>query len=124
MEKMKGNRVILYTLFTAGVGVWIFCVRRGWERPFFALTDALFVGGIVGSAVAVIPRIFASDSFDGFAYALRFTVFGLIPSRMKSYSAFKKERKEKRICARESDFAWTIPVGCLVLGSLLSLFFL
>ena len=116
--------MILYTLFTAGVGVWIFWVRRGWERPFFALTDALFVGGIVGSAVAVIPRIFASDSFDGFAYALRFTVFGLIPSRMKSYSAFKKERKEKRICARESDFAWTIPVGCLVLGSLLSLFFL
>jgi hypothetical protein len=121
---MKGKRPIVCAAFTVLFTILIFCIRRGWERPFFALTDALFVGGFAGSALAIVPRAFALESFDGFAYALRFAAVGLFPSRMKSYSAFKKERLGKRTVGQERDFSWAVPAVCLALGSLFSLFFL
>ena len=93
---MKGKTAILHSLFATAVCVAVFCLRRGWERPFFALADGLFVSGLVGLACTLLPWLFSSDAFDGFSYALRWVGAGLYPKWAQSYETFKTERRSRR----------------------------
>ncbi len=121
---MKGKRAFFYTLFTVAATAVIFFVRRGWERPFFALTDGLSIGGFLGLLVALAPRAATSESFDGFSYALAWAAAGLFPKAAKSYSDFKKERAERRGKQEKRDSAWLAPLLFFSLGTIFSLFFL
>ena len=121
---MKGKKAIFIALLTAVAAITIFCVRRGWERPFFALTDALFIGGFVALLFALLPRVSRADCFDGFAYALSQSFAGLFPWRVRSYSAFKSERSAKREAQGEGDRRWITPLVFFVAGLIFSLFFL
>ena len=124
MKEKKGKKTIFYALFTAVAAMIIFCVRRGWERPFFALTDALSIGGFFGLLTVFAPRAAASESFDGFSYALSFAAAGLFPRLAKSYSAFKSEREGRRGEERKGGLEWLTPLIFFLLGIIFSLFFL
>lgn len=124
IERLSRSREIIYPMITAGIAVAVFCIRRGWERPFFALTDALFIGGFVALLFALLPRVSRADCFDGFAYALSQSFAGLFPWRVRSYSAFKSERSAKREAQGEGDRRWITPLVFFVAGLIFSLFFL
>jgi len=93
---MKGRNAILHSFFATALCVAVFCLRRGWERPLFALVDGLFVSGLVGLTFTLLPRLFSSKSFDGFSYALRWVGAGFYPKWAQSYERFKGERESGR----------------------------
>ena len=93
---MKEKNALWHSFFASAICVAVFCLRRGWERPFFALTDGLFVSGFIGLAVTLLPRCFASEAFDGFSYAARWAAAGVFPRCAQSYEEFKKERESRR----------------------------
>ncbi len=118
------NRGIIIPLITAGVTIVIFCVRRGWQRPFFALTDALFIGGLTCLIITLTPRVTCLEGFDGFVYTLRQACAGIFPKTLKSYSTFKKERSTHRNSGGRADRLWITPLVFFLLGVIFSLFFL
>ena len=121
---MKGKKAIFIAMLTAVAAITIFSVRRGWERPFFAVTDALSIGGFVGLLTALVPRAAASGSFDGFSYALSCAAAGLFPGSVKSYSVFKSEREKRRGGQAERGLEWLTPLIFFSFGMIFSLFFL
>lgn len=121
---MMKKRTIFYAVFTAVVAVVIFCVRRGFERPFFALTDALTLGGFFGLLFSYAPSVISSDAFDGFSYAFSFVAAGLFPRLAKGYSAFKKEREVRRGERAKRGYEWLTPAVFFLFGMIFSLFFL
>lgn len=108
---------------TVGV-IGVFFLRKRAVGPLFALADAYSVVGFFVLSLSLGARWFKTELFDGFSYAFRLALGGVFGGAMTSYSAYKKDREERRGEERILRIGETVGGVFFLIGLALCLIFI